>query len=322
MNFYSPLSADDFLYERCFLCGINIVPANKTVEHIFPKWLQHRYTLWDEELIILNNTKIKYRFLTVPCCKECNNVHLAALESKFSVLHDRKFENLTFEDELVVFQWSIKILYSTMYKELSLKFDRANPSLGNILQPKILESYRMLHLFLQSLRVKTVFHHPKPWSLFVFNLEKDDFDYTNDILGLGFSIKFGNVGNTIVFEDNNIISDYLYLFNHLNDYKLSDLKFWEVTMRIFFAKRHMRLTPTYIHSYNTETEQLDIHTLNSFGNPEWDDELFSYYFEALLSKRGYEDLLPLYKDNMLKTFLVDADGELYVRKIKRKIGEL
>jgi hypothetical protein len=85
-----------------------------------------------------------------------------------SELLERSFENLSIEDEQVIFQWTAKILYATRYKRLSLLIDGKNPELGKILNPYELEGYSALHLFLKSIRFKTTFHSPKPWSLFVF----------------------------------------------------------------------------------------------------------------------------------------------------------
>lgn len=43
--------------DKCFLCGCG---DNITHEHVFPKWLQHRYASWDKELTLLNGTQIAY----------------------------------------------------------------------------------------------------------------------------------------------------------------------------------------------------------------------------------------------------------------------
>ena len=56
INFYRNLNEETFDDESCFLCGKEC--DNKTAEHIFPKWLQHKYKLWDKKLTITNNSVI------------------------------------------------------------------------------------------------------------------------------------------------------------------------------------------------------------------------------------------------------------------------
>ena len=70
---YSPFEKMTFTYDKCFLCGEILTDENSTEEHIYPKWLQNKFDLWDKQLILLNGTGINYRNLKIPCCKRCNN---------------------------------------------------------------------------------------------------------------------------------------------------------------------------------------------------------------------------------------------------------
>jgi hypothetical protein len=36
--------------------------------------------LWNQSIVLLNQTEIPYRLLKIPCCSECNNEHLGRLE--------------------------------------------------------------------------------------------------------------------------------------------------------------------------------------------------------------------------------------------------
>lgn len=56
--------------------------SSHTDEHIFPKWLQNRFQLWNQNLILINRTNIRYRQLKVPCCRFCNNDHLSGIENR------------------------------------------------------------------------------------------------------------------------------------------------------------------------------------------------------------------------------------------------
>ena len=64
--------------ENCFICGN---PAT-TVEHLFPKWLQRKFNLWDQKITIPNSTTVTYKKLIVPACNRCNNEIYGSLEDR------------------------------------------------------------------------------------------------------------------------------------------------------------------------------------------------------------------------------------------------
>jgi hypothetical protein len=317
INFYTNFTEETFDDNTCFLCGSAC--EIKTAEHIFPKWLQHKYDLWNKRLTVTNDTTIPYRNLTVPCCEKCNNEDLSRVEEKFQSLLDRSFENLTLEDEQIIFQWSAKILYATRYKELSLLVDRKNPDLGNILSPYELEGYSALHLFLQSIRFKTTFHEPKPWSLFVFNCKDDEFFYHNNIVGLCFSMKFGKIAFTIVFEDNNVIEDFMEGLKKLKDYPINFPQYLEVNANLFYSAIIKENVPKYITSYNDNTKEINVDTVGILRSRKWNDKEYAYLLDHILKSCGIDiGHSTWHPDGTITSFLVDENGEHLTRKLFEK----
>ncbi|MBT9187620.1 hypothetical protein [Zobellia russellii] len=145
-QFYIPFKNSEFKTENCFLCGHKI-EGKITREHVFPKWLQKQFDLWDKTISITNDTTIQYKNLTVPCCSKCNNEHLSTMESDFQKLLKKGFKELTNIDEQVIFNWCGKILYATRHKELSLLYDRKKPELGSIISDEEFQSYSCFQLF-------------------------------------------------------------------------------------------------------------------------------------------------------------------------------
>lgn len=301
IDFYKPFDKNDFFYERCFLCGVDLIADSSSYEHIFPKWLQHKFNLWNESLIIINNTHIEYRRLKIPCCKKCNNHYLSNLEQDFKTLLERDFEDLSEHDEKTIFQWTAKLLYGSMYKELSLSLDRKNPELGNIISPAVAEGYSTLHLFLQSIRIPTVFEKPYPWSIFVFKYEDENFHYTNDYTNLCLSIKFGKIGIVVVFEDNKAVEIYLQLMKGLKKYPLNHLQYLEVTSRIFYAKSLAINSSNYVSVYHKMKKELTIRSLNSLRSREWSDEEYAAILENLLERENipYNSNFQLHSKNLI-----------------------
>jgi len=315
ISFYRPFDTNDFVYERCFLCGNDFDSVERTDEHVFPKWPQHEFNLWNESLHLVNNSLIQYRFLTIPCCKICNGVHLSAMERKFIMLRDRKFVALDKDDEKIIFQWTAKILYGTLYKELSLLLDRRQSGGGAILSPEIITSYSTLHLFLQSIRIPTEFNAPKPWSVFVFNYDNDRFHYINDIERLSFSIKLGNVGVTITFEDNNIIEGFLEPLKKLEPIILNDIQFFEVTSKVFYAKRLALNAPYYSTAYHEPSNSMQVNSMGSIRGRDWSDEEYGASLEFMLRRAGFNIRNSIYENGSLTSFLVDENGEPYIKRI-------
>jgi hypothetical protein len=316
-NFYKNFKEETFDEKCCFLCGKDC--DTKTAEHIFPKWLQHKYDLWNQKLTVTNDTKVPYRNLTVPCCEKCNNEDLSRMERKFQDILERSFDNLSIEDEQIIFQWTAKILYATRYKELSLLVDRKNPNLGNILSPYELEGYSALHLFLQSIRFKTTFNSPKPWSLFVFKCIDENFFYHNNITGLCVSMKFGKVAITIIFEDNNVIEEFMGGFKKLKDYPINFPQYIEINCNLFYSAVIKENVPKYITAFNDFTKEINVNTSGSLRSRKWNDEEYAYLFDFLLKSCGIDiGHSTLQPDGSITTFLVDENGQHLTRKLFEK----
>ena len=312
-DFYRNFKEETFDDDSCLLCGKEC--SIKTKEHIFPKWLQHRFNLWDQTLEISNGTTIPYRYLTVPCCSECNNIHLSKMEEKFKELVDKNFRNLSQDDEKVIFQWTAKILYATRYKELSLLIDRAKPDLGKILSPYELESYSTLHLFLQSIRFDTEFREPKPWSIFKFICEDDEFFYHNSYQGLCFSMKFGKTAVFIAFEDNNWLSKNMHLFKKISEYKLNFIQYLEVSHSLTYAALLKEKVPQYITTFTETNEKMSVTTMGNVHYREWNDKEYCFLFDLFLKSCGYElDQSTYRSDGLITSFLVDENNEHLLRK--------
>ncbi|NFP49666.1 hypothetical protein [Clostridium argentinense] len=111
---------------------------NSTVEHIFPKWLQHKHELWNQKLCLSNNSHITYKRLIVPCCKKCNNKYLSKIEKKIREAFEGGIEKVRELDKTILYKWIMKIIYCLLFKELSLKMDIKSKDSKMIITPEIL----------------------------------------------------------------------------------------------------------------------------------------------------------------------------------------
>ncbi|HUS48966.1 MAG TPA: hypothetical protein VMZ91_02275, partial [Candidatus Paceibacterota bacterium] len=150
-TFYDPFNAMFFTDEECFLCGKYL--KEKSNEHVFPKWLLNEFNLWNKTITLLNQTGITYKRLKIPCCKKCNNVFLSKLEKMINEKYKEGFKAFLELEELIIYQWIGKIFYGLLFRELSLLINQGLSKKEYIVSPEMLERYRTLHGFLQSIRI-------------------------------------------------------------------------------------------------------------------------------------------------------------------------
>lgn len=185
---------------RCFVCGGP--PSTGVGEHVFSKWLQAKFGLFDERLTLLNGTLIPYRSLTVPCCAECNTGFLSRIETEVQKIVERGCVE-TSADRLSIGRWMAKILVGILVKETALLLDRKDPLLGNILPADFIGELAHCQLLLQSARKPTrfgVLHGTFPFTLYWYRIDgpDSDFDLSTDIIGQSIAIRVGSLGLAFV----------------------------------------------------------------------------------------------------------------------------
>jgi hypothetical protein len=135
--------------DTCFLCARDLGVADRTEEHVIPRWLQDDFNLWDKHLVLLNGTSIPYRQVTIPCCFECNNRLLAPLENRVRGAVTSGYNAVHELPRFDLFRWLAKIFVGLQFREMFLSFDRSSPDLGTIVKPAFLRRCAILHFWLQ-----------------------------------------------------------------------------------------------------------------------------------------------------------------------------
>jgi hypothetical protein len=221
----------------CFLCGSSTEAI--TQEHVFPKWLQRRYRLWDQKIGLLNGTLIPYRYLQIPCCVSCNNEDLSALESTISTAVTAGYEACAALDQRLLYLWVGKLFYGILRKEIILAVDRSRPGGGTILPASTLEGFSNLHLFLQGIRGCHQFSGDPPYSVIVCNLHDlrapMDYCFRDNLFYLTAAMRMGDVGIMVVFEDAGLTTEtYGRYVSDVNGRKLHPLQFDELYARVTY----------------------------------------------------------------------------------------
>ncbi len=103
----------------CMFCG----ETPDTEEHIIPKWLQNRYSLQNQILLIPNGTELQYKFAKIPVKNEHNN--------QFGKIEQNISQGIFNLNE--VYLWALKIHIGMLYRDSSLKYNIRIPNSSTIL---------------------------------------------------------------------------------------------------------------------------------------------------------------------------------------------
>ena len=140
--------------DRCFVCNLALDETSRSVEDVFPKWLQRRFPAWrDRALMLLPNlTGLPLRPFAIPCCKKCNNEHLSRLEKSVQQAFDLGPAAVERLGERTLRGWTVKIAYGSRRNDLRLRSDIRDRNSSTIATVKDLEGLAHLHDLLQECR--------------------------------------------------------------------------------------------------------------------------------------------------------------------------
>lgn len=305
-----------FSNDKCFLCGVELTNENKTKEHIIPKWLQGSFNLWNQTMTLLNSTTIKYKDLVIPCCRECNGLLSTKIEKPLQELVDGGYDVFVNGDRIIVFQWLNKISYGILFKEMSLRIDRRDPSAGQIYPSHEMMKRKMQYLFLKSIIFDTNFHN-NPYSIFVFkvkNNEKSFWFWENPFLNT-FCMRMNDIGIVACLMDNGINESFFKKdekYTYCMKQTLHPVQFIELCARIVYKESLNRRTPEYLVLFNKDGVMENTISYRTAGEiyDEWDQEKYADVFDCLLNNNHYS--LPCGKayqgNGLVYTTLFDENG--------------
>jgi hypothetical protein len=315
-DFYNPFDAMSFTYGKCFICG-HVIGDVQGTEYVFPKWLQQEFGLTNKRIRLLNRpTTIPYRKLTVPCCLSCNTNHLAKVDNAVKKAHKKGFSEFARLDRLTVFQWTAKLFYGLLFKELSLHEKQSDPALGFITDPKFLNELKAFHAFLQSAREPSEFVGFHPWSIFLVETQpyRDErgFDYHAGVLTFTFSIRMGEIGIITCLQDNGaqeeLFSDHFAKFKGV---RLSPIQFDELVARVEYRRLLMNSTPSYFTVFPNRQMSLQGLSFHPIFD-DWNQKEYARHLASHWSKYGMRFENIFREPDIVLSNLINEDGTVKV----------
>jgi len=241
----------------CFLCGQEFGSGQLGQEHVFAKWLQGKFCLWDRTLVLLNGTEIPYRSLKTPACAACNNVSLSKVEAKVArALPDGAAAVRALGHE-VLYLWVAKMFFGILYAEALLPLDRKAREAESILEPGALDGFRFMHLTMQAARTSLTFNSDETKyhsSIMVFPVQEhpnpaERFMYRDDVNFGCVAVRLGTVGVICVTDGGAQERLADEVFAALYSHQLHPLQFEEISAKVFAKARTFTRTPKYISTH-------------------------------------------------------------------------
>jgi hypothetical protein len=182
MDLSNQLAITNNLTNKCCICREDIVEGEETVEHIYPKWFLKKTNLWNESIVLPNGTRIKYRQLTVKCCKNCNNEAMSENEKNIMNAFEEGHKSILELDENLLVWWLLKIYYLKILKETTMLNDRTKQDKGMIINSSDIKYFDAIYSYLIFLLQGLTFKDSIPFEVYIYQIKEDvSFDYADDI---------------------------------------------------------------------------------------------------------------------------------------------
>jgi hypothetical protein len=321
-NLFHAVDRRRFGRSTCFLCGGRLTAENRTDEHVFPKWVQHRFSLWDQKLTLLNGTQIPYRSLTIPCCRTCNGKHLSPVENAVKKTTLKGHKAVAALDPVTLFLWLGKIFYGLLYKELFLVRDRKSGRKTPIVSKDLMKAFSLHQLFLQAARLPFKFQPALPASIFVFKIDtpsdkRFQWDFRDSLHMMTVACRIGEVGLLAALQDGGAQRDSKDVFwKRYQKYRLHPLHFTELSAAFFYSASLVNRVPKFLilESVPVQAVQNPLQGLSSkpiFDN--WDQETFARLLSWMTGLPLEQVFTP---PKGVISWLHDSKGRIHLRPVE------
>jgi len=237
---------------RCFICGVDRTVVGFNDEHIIPDWLLRRFGLHSKRVTLPNGQQQLYGRYTLRCCKSCNNLLGARLETPVSKLFSddifSTIENLKAADSTLLYSWLCLVFIKLHLKDREIRTDpdRRNPSpqIGDMYD---WDSLHHIHSVARSSYSEASVDPSVPGTIYVFEMTDESmrFDFGSLYYYSTFMLRIGNLGIAAVLNDcgcvGTLVQDYL---SHISG-PISSIQLREIAARLAYGNTLLVSRPNF-----------------------------------------------------------------------------
>ncbi|WP_233530480.1 hypothetical protein [Gelidibacter salicanalis] len=265
---------------------------------VFPEWLMAHFKFGEERVEMMDKAKsYHYQDLEVPCSPEVKQA-FDALDVKIQEAYKNGYEGMAALDEVLIFQWTGRMVYGLLYYEMIYERDRLLKKRKAFeLSPALKERFGNFHLMLQSIIEPISFVGKKPWSIVVFPLKysADIFSYRDDAINLMFSFGVNGFGFIACLQDNGVIKEkQKEILQKIEGHVLHPAQFEELYARFHYSDYILQYAPKFTvtnqgHNLSIAVDAAPKDAFFGFWNEDIFSQLLSNYWQVYgISK---EDIL-------------------------------
>lgn len=148
--------------------------------------------------------------------------------------------------------WLCKLYFGLLWRELSLAFDRRDPAAGPLVEPAMLEEFRIVRgLFRGLVEPRAFVGNMRPWSVFMVRVQaigdvRHDFDYADGFARV-IAMRMGDVGVIACLEDNGLQHrTYSEYFESFAGHSLHPAQFMELYARTAYNQMRLERRTTFL----------------------------------------------------------------------------
>jgi len=230
----------NYFDNHCLTCRCELTDDNYSKEHVFPRWLQKKFSIENSTLVLTNKTSIPYKQLTIPCCKQCNGTKMSQFENIIKQGIEAGYEKFIKIDKNIIAWWLAKIYYSNLVKETQLKKDIKDPNSPPIIHQSFMKHFNNLYRLLNEFYNYPNYGNNPPYEMFIFKADDKCFDYIDSLASNTCMIQIDDIIIVCSFDTFNLCSSF---YNKDIEYleskkEVKSVQAAELYVKFQFYKKH------------------------------------------------------------------------------------
>ncbi|MEO8794135.1 MAG: hypothetical protein ABI390_01645 [Daejeonella sp.] len=248
ISLHNPFNKLNFKSNICFLSGEEVNAETEQIT-VFPQWLIDQFQLDQKAFKLLDDSRITYQDLKLPCATWVKETALNPLDAEIKQAIDTGYDALVKLPSLKLFQWISRIVYGIIYNEIRIGLEQQKSGGDQFLLAQgLMHKFGNLNLMMQSMIKPLEFEDKNPWCVEVVRVENstETFNFRDEINTLTFSLGMNDFGIIACLQDNGTNAIYHEeILEKIKGNVLKPIQFEELIARFYYSNYLFNRLPEY-----------------------------------------------------------------------------